>query len=86
MAVVAATAAGAGGSNGRRSMPQCAPTAGTVAPSGPSNEPASRGGRVRVQGEEWSAQTGDPDQVCPTGVSVLIVDIRGATAMVQPLG
>lgn len=40
------------------------------------------GGRVKLAGEEWSAQAYDPLQVLPVGATVQVMEIRGATAVV----
>ena len=40
------------------------------------------GGRVKLGGEEWSAQSYDPLQVLPVGATVQVMEIRGATAVV----
>jgi membrane protein implicated in regulation of membrane protease activity len=40
------------------------------------------GGRVRLAGEEWSAESFDPHQVLPVGATVQVMEIRGATAVV----
>ena len=40
------------------------------------------GGRVKLAGEEWSAQSYDPLQVLPVGATVQVMEIRGATAVV----
>ena len=40
------------------------------------------GGRVKLAGEEWSAQSYDPLQVLPVGKTVQVMEIRGATAVV----
>jgi membrane protein implicated in regulation of membrane protease activity len=40
------------------------------------------GGRVKLAGEEWSAQAYDPTQVLPVGSTVQVMEIRGATAVV----
>jgi membrane protein implicated in regulation of membrane protease activity len=40
------------------------------------------GGRVKLAGEEWSAQAYDPLQVLPIGATVQVMEIRGATAVV----
>jgi membrane protein implicated in regulation of membrane protease activity len=40
------------------------------------------GGRVKLGGEEWSAQSYDPLQVLPVGKTVQVMEIRGATAVV----
>jgi membrane protein implicated in regulation of membrane protease activity len=46
------------------------------------------GGRVRLNGGEWSARAVDPLQKLPAGARVLVVAIEGATAVVSadPLG
>jgi membrane protein implicated in regulation of membrane protease activity len=41
-----------------------------------------RGGRVKIGGEEWSAQPYDEDEAIPAGEVVDVVEIRGATAWV----
>ena len=40
------------------------------------------GGRVRLNGAEWSARVHDPNQNSPAGTRVRVVAIDGATAMV----
>jgi membrane protein implicated in regulation of membrane protease activity len=40
------------------------------------------GGRVKLAGEEWSAQAYDPLQVLQIGATVQVMEIRGATAVV----
>lgn len=40
------------------------------------------GGRVKLGGEEWSAEAYDPTQVLPVGATVQVMEIRGATALV----
>lgn len=48
---------------------------------------SSRGGTVRIDGEDWSArpcQPYDPGYVIPTGATVSVMAIRGATALVHP--
>ena len=40
------------------------------------------GGRVRLAGEEWSAEAYDPTQVLQVGTTVQVMEIRGATAVV----
>lgn len=40
------------------------------------------GGRVKLAGEEWSAEAYDPTQVLPVGSTVQVMEIRGATAVV----
>lgn len=46
------------------------------------------GGRVRLNGAEWSARTTDPRQSLPAGTRVSVIAIDGATAVVylDPLG
>lgn len=40
------------------------------------------GGRVKLAGEEWSAETFDPTQVLEVGRTVRVMEIRGAAAVV----
>lgn len=40
------------------------------------------GGRVKLAGEEWSAEAYDSTQVLPVGTTVQVMEIRGATAVV----
>lgn len=40
-------------------------------------------GRVRIDGEVWSARSLDEDRVIEPGTSVEVVDIKGATALVM---
>ena len=40
-------------------------------------------GRVRIEGEVWTARSFDDDVVIEPGTSVEVVDIRGATALVM---
>jgi membrane protein implicated in regulation of membrane protease activity len=40
------------------------------------------GGRVRLAGEEWSAEAFDPTQVLEVGRTVRVMEIRGAAAVV----
>jgi membrane protein implicated in regulation of membrane protease activity len=40
------------------------------------------GGRVRLNGAEWSARALDPTQLIAAGTRVIVVDIEGATAIV----
>ncbi len=42
------------------------------------------GGRVRIDGEEWTARTYDEAMVIRTGTTVDVMEIRGATALVYP--
>jgi membrane protein implicated in regulation of membrane protease activity len=46
------------------------------------------GGRVRLNGAEWSARSRDPNQELPAGTRVSVVAIDGATAVVwqDPFG
>jgi membrane protein implicated in regulation of membrane protease activity len=46
------------------------------------------GGRVRLNGAEWSARSRDPKQELPAGTRVSVVAIDGATAVVwqDPFG
>jgi membrane protein implicated in regulation of membrane protease activity len=39
-------------------------------------------GRVKIGGDEWSAQAFDAHQVLETGNIVRVMEIRGATAVV----
>ena len=43
-------------------------------------------GRVKVGGEIWSAQPYDESLVIPSGATVEVFAIRGATAFVHPVG
>jgi membrane protein implicated in regulation of membrane protease activity len=47
-------------------------------------EVTGREGRVRIGGEEWSARAYDETLVIPTGATVDIIEIEGATALVYP--
>lgn len=40
------------------------------------------GGRVKLAGEEWSAEVYDPTQVLEVGRTVRVMEIRGASAVV----
>ena len=40
-------------------------------------------GRVRIDGEVWTARSLDEDDVIEAGTSVHVVDIKGATALVM---
>jgi len=42
------------------------------------------GGRIRIGGEEWSARPYDEVSVIPSGSTVDILQIKGATALVHP--
>ncbi|HVQ93057.1 MAG TPA: NfeD family protein [Mycobacteriales bacterium] len=41
-----------------------------------------QGGRVKLAGEEWSAEAYDPTQVLEIGRTVKVMEIRGAAAIV----
>jgi membrane protein implicated in regulation of membrane protease activity len=42
------------------------------------------GGRIRIGGEEWSARPYDEMSVIPSGSTVDVLQIKGATALVHP--
>ena len=42
----------------------------------------SRGGRVKIGGEEWSARSYVPDEAFDVGTEVEVAQIQGATALV----
>jgi membrane protein implicated in regulation of membrane protease activity len=42
------------------------------------------GGRIKIGGEEWSARPYDEMSVIPTGSTVDVLQIKGATALVHP--
>ncbi|GLP64908.1 MULTISPECIES: NfeD family protein [unclassified Streptomyces] len=42
------------------------------------------GGRVRIDGEEWTARPYDETLVIPAGKTVDVIEISGATALVYP--
>ena len=42
------------------------------------------GGRIRIGGEEWSARPFDEVSVIPSGATVDVLQIKGATALVHP--
>ncbi|MET9881269.1 NfeD family protein [Actinacidiphila glaucinigra] len=42
------------------------------------------GGRVRIDGEEWTARAYDETLVIPPGATVDVIEISGATAIVYP--
>ncbi|QDB79079.1 NfeD family protein [Georgenia sp. 311] len=44
-----------------------------------------RAGRVKLVGEVWTARTAEPGTVLPTGTTVQVVRIDGATAIVAPV-
>lgn len=43
-----------------------------------------RSGRVKLEGEVWSARTESPGQMLAAGTTVLVTKIDGATAVVAP--
>jgi membrane protein implicated in regulation of membrane protease activity len=43
----------------------------------------ARGGRVKIGGEVWSARSNAPGAEFPAGTDVLVVEIDGATAVVD---
>jgi len=47
-------------------------------------EVTEHGGRVRIGGEEWSARSYDETLVIPVGITVDVMQIEGATALVYP--
>jgi membrane protein implicated in regulation of membrane protease activity len=47
-------------------------------------EVTGRDGRVRIGGEEWTARAMDDSLVIPTGATVDVLKIDGATAVVYP--
>lgn len=47
-------------------------------------EVTGRGGRVRIDGEEWTARPYDETLVIPSGTTVDVIEISGATAIVYP--
>ncbi|PYF98954.1 Membrane protein implicated in regulation of membrane protease activity [Georgenia satyanarayanai] len=44
-----------------------------------------RAGRVKLAGEVWTARAAEPGSLLPTGTTVQVVRIDGATAVVAPL-
>jgi Membrane protein implicated in regulation of membrane protease activity len=48
------------------------------------SEVTGRGGRVRIDGEEWTARAYDETLVIPPGTTVDVIEISGATALVYP--
>ena len=44
----------------------------------------ARDGRIRLNGNEWSARSFDTEQVLPAGTVVRVMQISGATALVLP--
>ena len=49
-------------------------------------EVTEHGGRVRIDGEEWSSRPYDESLVIPVGTKVDIMQIKGATVLVYPRG
>lgn len=47
-------------------------------------EVTGRGGRIRIDGEEWTARPYDESVVIPTGATVDVMQISGSTAIVYP--
>ena len=47
-------------------------------------EVSGRGGRIRIDGDEWTARPYDDSLVIPAGTTVHVMEIRGATALVYP--
>lgn len=47
---------------------------------------SERAGRVKLQGEVWTARAAEPGAVLPIGATVEVVRIDGATAVVAPSG
>lgn len=48
------------------------------------SEVSARSGRVRLDGEDWTARPVDPALVIPPGAPVHVMQIDGATAVVYP--
>ncbi|GGV36023.1 NfeD family protein [Streptomyces griseoflavus] len=48
------------------------------------SEVTGTGGRVRIDGEEWTARSYDETLVIRTGRTVDVIEISGATALVYP--
>ena len=47
-------------------------------------EVSEHGGRVRIDGEEWSSRPYDESLIIPVGTKVDVMQIKGATALVYP--
>jgi membrane protein implicated in regulation of membrane protease activity len=47
-------------------------------------EVSEHGGRVRIDGEEWSSRAYDETLIIPVGARVDVMEIKGATALVYP--
>ncbi|KRD06213.1 MULTISPECIES: NfeD family protein [unclassified Streptomyces] len=48
------------------------------------SEVTGLGGRVRIDGDEWTARAYDETLVIPAGRTVDVIEINGATAIVYP--
>ena len=48
------------------------------------SEVTGQGGRVRIDGEEWTARAYDETLEIPAGTTVDVIEISGATALVYP--
>ncbi|MFD1659172.1 NfeD family protein [Streptomyces caeni] len=48
------------------------------------SEVTGLGGRIRIDGEEWTARAYDETLVIPAGKTVDVIEINGATAIVYP--
>ncbi|MFF8968952.1 NfeD family protein [Streptomyces sp. NPDC014995] len=48
------------------------------------SEVTGLGGRVRIDGEEWTARAYDETLVIPPGATVDVIEISGTTALVYP--
>ncbi|MEU8651480.1 NfeD family protein [Streptomyces sp. NPDC048737] len=48
------------------------------------SEVTGAGGRVRIEGEEWTARAYDETLVIPPGTAVDVMEISGSTALVYP--
>ena len=48
------------------------------------SEVTGLGGRVRIEGEEWTARAYDETLVIPPGTAVDVMEINGTTALVYP--
>ena len=47
-------------------------------------EVTEHGGRVRIDGEEWSSRPYDESLIIPVGTKVDVMQIKGATVLVYP--
>jgi membrane protein implicated in regulation of membrane protease activity len=47
-------------------------------------EVSGQNGRIRIDGEEWTARAYDPTVVIPEGATVDVMQISGSTAIVYP--